>query len=89
MNDTLLPLRLSPGSHRLEVSAHKASAPAIAQVACRAGEIRYVSLRTVEGGPRRHSVEIAVSEEMPEGLRYQALLIWGNGQWLVPQELGR
>lgn len=90
-NDTLLLLRLAPGSHRIEAVARKVRVPAIAEIQCASDEWRYVSLSsaTGAGASRDRSAEFTVSEQMPEGFRYQALLIWGNGQWLVEAEPGR
>jgi hypothetical protein len=61
-----------------------------------AGETRFIALELSPDDTkgvtvwRRHLfATLTVSAEMPAALRSQPLLIWGNGQWLVPQEPGR
>jgi len=91
MSDTLLLLRLVPGRHRIEVLGDGAAISGMSELQCAGGDLLYAALQTSSdlGGSRRPSVEVAVSKERPYGFEYQALLIWGNGQWLVPQEPGR
>jgi hypothetical protein len=89
MSDTLLLLQLAPGRHRLEVAGDGAATSGMSELQCAAGDLLYVALQTLSdaGGSRRPSVQLALSSERPFGFEYQALLIWGNGNWLVPQEL--
>jgi hypothetical protein len=87
---------LRPGPHRVEVLpvADKESFAAATEFACTAGETRHVmvSLEPYIKPSKflwvstRHQAAVAVSAEMPEPLQRCPLLLWGNGQWLVPQE---
>jgi hypothetical protein len=86
---------LVAGEHSIEAT------PALVRVSfagatkfmCPAGETRFIALELSPDDTkgvtvwRRHLfATFTVSAEMPEALRSQPLLIWGNGQWLVPQE---
>jgi hypothetical protein len=88
MTDTLLLLRLAPGSHWLEILGNGATKAGTARIECAAGALIYAALQVLPsvGGSNHPSIEIVVSSDRPYGFEYQALLIWGNGQWLVPQE---
>lgn len=83
--DTLLPLTLAPGTHALEISG---PASTTAELQCEAGAILFVALAPTSGSfkSRSRSMALTVSPVMPDGFRDQALLIWGNGQWLVEAE---
>jgi hypothetical protein len=81
MNDTLLVLNLTPSSHRIEFPG---TAPAIANVRCESGKTYYIAVKPSTSHKR--SIEFNLSTEAPYGFAYQALLIWGNGQWLVDAE---
>jgi hypothetical protein len=63
------------------------------QCSCAAGESLYAlidfssSEATVPGGFRRKlPATVTISREMPEAFQDQGLLIYANGQWLVPAE---
>jgi hypothetical protein len=74
----LAPVALTAGEHALEVfSGRKAFAST--QVRCAAGELSYALIDD----------PIRLSADMPGTFREQPMLIWRDGQWLVPQEPGR
>jgi hypothetical protein len=72
---------LTPVSHRIEFPGN---APAIANLRCEAGATYYVAVKPSTSHKR--SFELSLSSEAPNGFADQALLIWGNGQWLVDAE---
>jgi hypothetical protein len=81
MNDTLLVLVLMPASHRIEFPG---KVPAIANLRCESGATYYVAVKP--SASHKRSFELSLSTEAPNGFADQALLIWGNGQWLVDAE---
>ena len=89
---------LSPGKHRVEAApaSRVELSAAAAEFTCATGEVLYVALRLeIDQRPekfrfkRLYAAAFEVSPQMPEAFRESPLLIWLNGQWLVPQELGR
>jgi hypothetical protein len=89
-------VELAPGRHRIDATGTDAKFSAATEVECGAGDRHYVSLglehdETASGYGSRKNLDARfdVSDELPEALREQRLLIWADGQWLVPQEPGR
>ena len=82
---------LAPGTHLVRLmettsgKGHRVIASS--QVDCAAGEVVYLSLPDPDTADAGN--EFAVSREIPEAFQPQTLLIWRDGQWLVPQEPGR
>lgn len=83
------------GEHSIEATPalFRVSFTGATRFLCPAGETRFVALelspddtRGVTRWRRHLFAAFTVSAEMPEPLRPQPLLIWGNGQWLVPHE---
>ena len=92
----LVSVELAPGRHRIDATGTDAKFSAATEVECGAGDQHYVSLglehdETASGYGSRKNLDARfdVSDELPEALREQRLLIWADGQWLVPQEPGR
>ena len=95
----LVLVRLVPGEHRIAVRGMSPLAPdldAHAPFSCAAGEERYAAIQIVteayqkaEHTRYRHLREITVTAEEPLLLAAQPLMVWREGQWLVPQEPGR
>lgn len=89
-------MSLPPGPHRVEVLpvADKESFAAATEFACSAGETRHVMVSLEPCTKRsnslwvstRHEAAVTVSADMQEPLQRCPLLLWVNGQWLVPQE---
>jgi len=48
--------------------------------------LEYDEAATGYGSLKKLDARLEVSGELPEALREQRLLIWADGQWLVPQE---
>ena len=94
----LAPLTLPPGRHRLEIPPKALTTlKASAELSCAAGDLLFAAIE-IESGDASQAWKhlkaqehgsIDVSVQMPEAFREQPLLIWRDGQWLVPQELGR
>ena len=74
----LAPMVLPAGDRQLEVFTGK-QAFANTRFQCVAGELSYALIDD----------PIRLSAEMPGTFREQPMLIWRDGQWLVPQEPGR
>jgi hypothetical protein len=81
MDDSLLVLALSSASHRIALLGNT---PAIADWWCETGTTYYVALKP--SASHKRSFDLNISTEAPSGFADQALLIWGNGQWLVDAE---
>lgn len=84
----LQPETLVPGEHRLRLVEPEfrrgGKTWADKRFICAAGEVRYVLL--LDNDTSGISDAIKLSGEMPETFRVQPMLIWREGQWLVPQE---
>lgn len=92
----LTPLMLPPGRHRLEAtSTGTYKLQAETEFSCTAGDLLYVALdvKLDEAEARKQhwfvraplNSAFSVSHERPEGSDLR-LLIWRDGQWLVPAE---
>jgi hypothetical protein len=89
------PIRVNAGEHQISISPTRwdMSFEAETRFSCVAGESLYVVIDlgsrevTVPGGLRRKLLAtVTNSREMPEAFRDQGMLIYANGQWLVPAE---
>lgn len=90
---------LVPGEHRIEVRRMSLLAPEIkanASFSCAAEELKYAAISIVreayqkaEHTRYRLHGDVTVMAEVPPTLASQPLMIWREGQWLVPQEPGR
>ncbi len=91
----LAPLTLPPGRHRLEIPPNVLTTlEASAEFSCAAGDLLYAAIE-IESGDASQAWKhwkaqvhgsIDVSAQSPETFREQPMLIWRDGQWLVPQE---
>ena len=91
----LAPLTVRPGEHRLEIPPNALTTlKASAEFSCAAGDLLYAAIE-IESGDASQAWKhlkaqvhgsIDVSVQLPEAFREQPLLIWRDGQWLVPQE---
>ena len=88
MSDTLLPIRLAPGRHRIEVLRRGAAKAGVTEIQCVVGETHYAALRVLpDAGSSKHSsIEVVTATARPDWIEQLALLIWGNGHWLVEAE---
>ena len=88
MSDTLMPIRLAPGRHRIEVLLSGAAKAGVTEIQCVGGETHYAALRVLPGaGSSKHSsIEVVTATARPDWIEQFALLIWGNGHWLVEAE---
>jgi hypothetical protein len=93
LSQGLLSVELTPGRHPIDATGTDAKFSAATEFECGAGDQRYVSVdlehdETATGyvSLRKLDARLEVSEELPEALREQRLLIWADGQWLLPQE---
>jgi len=88
MSDTLMPIRLAPGRHRIEVLRSGAAKAGVTEIQCVGGETHYAALRVLPGaGSSKHSsIEVVTATARPDWIEQFALLIWGNGHWLVEAE---
>jgi len=87
---------LVPGEHRIEVRRMSLLAPEIkanASFSCAAEELKYAAISIVreayqkaEHTRYRLHGDVTVTAEVPPTLASQPLMIWREGQWLVPQE---
>lgn len=91
------PFDLKPGGHRLDVVPPHwyLSFAASVELSCRAGETSYamIDFRSDEppassGLKRKLPVRVTASADMPAEFREHALVVYADGQWLVPQEPG-
>jgi hypothetical protein len=92
----LVMVRLAPGEHRIAVRGMSRLAPnldAHSSFSCVAGEERYAAIQvvreayqTAEHTRYRLRGHVIVTAEEPPPLALQPLMIWREGQWLVPQE---
>jgi len=92
----LVMVRLAPGEHRIAVRGMSRLAPdpdAHSSFSCVAGEERYAAIQVVreayqkaEHTRYRLRGNVIVTAEEPPLLAVQPLMIWREGQWLVPQE---
>ena len=95
----LVLVRLVPGEHRISVRGLSRLAPKVdahASFSCAAGQERYAAIQIVteayqkaEHTRSRLLGEITVTAEEPPLLAAQPIMIWREGQWLLPQEPGR
>ena len=88
MSDTLMPIRLAPGHHRIEVQGSGAATGGVTEIQCVGGETLYAALRVSPGaGSSKHSsIEVVTATARPDWIDQLGLLIWGNGHWLVEAE---
>ena len=94
----LAPLTVRPGEHRLEIPPNALTIlKASAEFSCAAGDLLYAAIE-IESGDASQAWKhlkaqvhgsIDVSVQRPETFRELPMLIWRDGQWLVPQEPGR
>lgn len=92
----LVPVFLVPGEHQIDVRPMSLFAPEIkahASFTCAAGEKRYAAIQIgrelyqrAEHTRYRWNGNVIVTAEAPPLLAAQPLMIWREGQWLVPQE---
>jgi hypothetical protein len=89
------PIDVKPGDHRISIRAVQwdMSFEAESRFSCAAGESLFVvfafagSEESVPRGFRRRLLAtVTISREMAQALRDQGMLIYANGQWLVPAE---
>lgn len=88
------PLIVASGVHRLEASHAKTTLlDAGTEFSCVAGEALFADIEVAaERGPSLlhwnvpYRVKYSFSKDPPEWLRKLPMLIWREGQWLVPQE---
>lgn len=92
----LVSLDLAPGHHRIDAEGTSAKFSTATEFECGAGELRFVGLgleheETAKGygALKQFDARLDVSDEMPAAMRDQRLLVWIDGEWLVPQEPGR
>lgn len=92
---SLLALALDPGHHELRVTSGRwaRSFEAEKQISCMQGESSYVRVALSQGRhttgwnlTQEYSIELTVTAQDPDPLRKRGLIIYANGQWLVPQE---
>ncbi len=88
MSDTLMPIRLTPGHHRIEVQRSGIAKVGVTEIQCVGGETHYAALRVSSGaGSSKHSsIEVVTATSRPDWIEQLGLLIWGNGHWLVEAE---
>jgi hypothetical protein len=93
LSQGLVSVELAPGRHPIDATGTDARFSAATEVECGAGDRRYVGVglehdeaATGYGSLKKLDARLEVSSELPEALREQRLLIWADGQWLVPQE---
>jgi hypothetical protein len=89
----LAPLMLEPARHRLEIPPNPhTTLEASAEFSCGAGDLVYAVIE-IESGDKRDAWRhwktqergtISVSRQMPDVFRDQPMLVWRDGQWLVP-----
>lgn len=86
---------LVAGEHSIEATPalFRVSFTGVTKFMCPAGETRFIALELSPDDTKGVTVwrqhlfaTFTVSAEIPEALRSQPLLIWRDGQWLVPQE---
>jgi len=86
---------LPPGKHRVEATPAQGVefSATVTEFICAAGEAQHIALRLeLDRRPMRFRLKrhfaaaFEISPQMPEAFRESPLLIWLNGQWLVPQE---
>jgi hypothetical protein len=87
----LEPETLAPGEHRVRLiePAFRGGSKTWAdkRFGCAAAEVWYGLLLDNETSGTNDVIKL--SRDMPETFREQPMLIWRDGKWLVPQELGR
>jgi hypothetical protein len=88
MYDTLMPIRLAPGRHRIEVLRSGTDRSGVTEIQCAGGETHYAALQVLPGAgsPKHSSIEVVTSTARPDWIEQLGLLIWGNGHWLVEAE---
>ena len=92
----LVMVALVPGEHRIDVRRMSRFAPkhdAHATFSCAAGEERHAAIRIARDAYQkaehtryRLQGDVTVTAQEPPLLAEQPLMIWRDGQWLVPQE---
>jgi hypothetical protein len=90
----LTPVRSGAGHHRVQITPAGIGSKfeAATEFSCTAGETLYglieLEVEKIKFLGKEFSAAINVSTEIPEAFRDRGLLVWGEGQWLVPQEPG-
>ncbi|HEX7374542.1 MAG TPA: hypothetical protein VF277_06180 [Steroidobacteraceae bacterium] len=85
----IAPVAVSPGVHRISVLPPRmATLDASAEFTCAAGEVRYgvIDVRRDEGMHWKTALvgEITIERKLPQSLRDHPMVIWRDGEWLVP-----
>lgn len=78
--------------HRIEIPRKSFTSEASTEFTCDAGDLRFATIgakpneKLSSGLILEMDAFIFVSGEMPEPFRNQPILIWQDGNWLVPME---
>lgn len=95
---SMLPVDVAAGSHDLAFKPVRwmCSFDAAATAPCGDGESAYVAVTFPGGGVMgpggfkvKFTADVSVNRDRPDSLRDHGLIIYSNGQWLVPQEPDR
>jgi hypothetical protein len=68
MYDTLMPIRLAPGRHRIEVLRSGTDRSGVTEIQCAGGETHYAALQVLPGAgsPKHSSIEVVTSTARPD-----------------------